>query len=290
MLLKCRFAPLLACLLLTGCTLLSTTSSAQITPVPTVTLAHRSSLFVQYCVDDTNGYSGGYPRQEFSDANAYMAKQWVQAVAANSDSRIMWASLIKMTYDATNTLPPFVVPTVGNYPMLPTPVPTPVEANPVSYSATATASADQNTTGIVAYNTAVAQTNSALTTTKSQVASDVQRLATWNPPIDPGQPSIWGCIQLARGHLAAQTGTKYLIIASQMIGSTNDDYTSDITSTRSLAGVHVHVIFRANCADAEDCQYWTTTWTNVFNQAGAASVQFDDSSGTQAITNIFGGN
>jgi hypothetical protein len=290
MLLKRRLVPLLACLLFTGCTLFTTTTGPQVTPAPTVITLHRGPLLVQYCVDDTSGNSGGYPRQDFMAANAFVAQNWIQAVAPDSDSMVMYASLItSTTYDPSNTQAPFVVPPIGAYPTLPTPVPTPAQANPVSYSATATASANQNTAGIEAYNAAMAQTTNDLAQTKSKVTSDVHRLITWNPAVDPGQASIWGCLQLARQRFAGQPGTKYLIIASQMVASSNVDYTPEISSPHALAGVHVHVIFRANCTDAEDCLGWTSTWTRDFKQAGAASIRFDDPAATQAITNLFGG-
>lgn len=290
MVLRRRVTPLLACLLLAACAIPSTSPGTQVTPIPEVIAPHRGPVLVQYCVDDTRGFLGGYPRIEFSNANKFVAQSWSQLVAPNSEGLVMYASLItSTTYDASNSLAPFVVPPIGDYPVLPTPVPTPAQQNPVTYPATATASANQNSAGITAYNAAVAQVNSQLAVTKGQVMSDVQRLIAWNPPIDPGIPSIWGCLQLARHHFAGQPGTKYLIIASQMIGSSVVDFTPDITSTHSLAGVLVHVIFRAACADAEDCQYWSNYWQGVFTAAGARSVRFDDPAASQAITNLFGG-
>jgi hypothetical protein len=124
---------------------------------------------------------------------------------------------------------------------------------------------------------------------QGQVTRDVNRLMTWNPPVDHTATDIWGCLQLARHRFQGQPGTKYLIIASGMQNNTNNNYTSDFASSHALAGVIVHIIFYDGCGDdAEDCQYWVNQWQPIFTAAGASSIKFDDPAQSQLITNLFG--
>src|SRR5260370_38567654 len=131
----------------------------------------------------------------------------------------------RMKLDASNPLAPFFIPSPGNYPALPTPLPTPAQANPVSYSATAPAVANQNSAAIATYNTAMATVNTRLGVTRGQVADDIKRLTSWNPTIDSTATSVWGCLQLAGQRFSGQPGTKDLIIASHMDNNTNVDFT-----------------------------------------------------------------
>jgi hypothetical protein len=279
--------PLALCLLLAACAdpLTSVAPKALITPAPTSTIAHRGPVLVQYCADDT----GSYPRDDFALANRSIADSLVQSVRANSDGLVLYATLITSnTFDASNTLAPFVIPAIANYPALPTPIATPSQANPISYSATATAVADKNSIGIGAYNADVATINTRVTVIRGQVAADVARLTGWNPPIDAAATSIWGCLQLARQRFTGQPGNKYLIIASDMDNNTGVDYTADFTASQALKGVNVRVIFYY-CQAAGQCQDRANSWTPILNSAGAASVIFDDPAQSQALPALFGG-
>ncbi len=281
-------APLLAlALLLAACAnpLTSVAPKAAITPAPTITLAHRGPILVQYCVDDT----GSYPRGDFGLANHQVANSLVQSVRANSDGVILYAtSITSNTYDASNTLAPFVIPAIANFPALPTPLPTASQANPISYTATATAIANQNVAGISAYNADIATVNTRVTVIRGQVAADVARLANWNPPIDATATSVWGCLQLARQRFAGQPGAKYLIIASDMDNNSSVDYTADFTASQALKGVDVHVIYYY-CQEAGQCEDRRNSWTPILRGAGAASVTFDDPAQSQALPSLFGG-
>jgi hypothetical protein len=279
--------PLALCLLLAACAnpLTSVTPKALITPAPTVAIAHRGPILVQYCADDT----GSYPRGDFGLANRAIANSLVQSVRANSDGLVLYATLITSnTFDASNTLAPFVVPAIANYPALPTPLPTPSQANPVSYSATATAVAGKNSVGISAYNADVATVANRVTVIRDQVAADAARLTGWNPPIDATATSVWGCLQLARQRFAGQPGAKYLIIASDMDNNTSVDFTADFTASQALKGVNVRVIFYY-CQAAGQCQDRANSWTPILNGSGAASVIFDDPAQSQALPSLFGG-
>jgi hypothetical protein len=260
-------------------------SGIQVTPVATVSAPHRGPVLIQYCADDT----GSYPRALFSTANQEVANSLVQSVVPNAEGLVLYATLItSMTFDASNTLAPFVIPSIGNYPALPTPLPTPAQANPVSYLATATAVANQNSAAIATYNTAMATVNTRLGVTRGQVADDTKRLTSWNPTIDSTATSVWGCLQLARQRFSGQPGTKYLIIASDMDNNTNVDFTADFTSSQALKGVIVHVIFYY-CQTAGTCQDRATMWQQIFRSSGAQSVRFDDPAQSQALGNLFGG-
>lgn len=281
-----RLAPLLLSLLLAACAL--TTSSArpgvQVTPVATVSVPHRTPVFIQYCADDT----GSYPRSDFQGANALVASSLAASVVANSDGLTLYATLINSdTFNSANTLAPFIIPAVPTYPALPA-ISTPSDNNPVSYSATATALADAQGATIASYNAQMNAVNAQIQATRTKVANDAKRLTGWNPSVDYQATSVWGCLQLARQRFSGQTGTKYLIIASDMQNNTGVDYTADFTSSKALKGVAVHVIFYA-CQSAGACENLEATWKQVFTASGAASVQFDDPAQSQTITNLFGG-
>src|SRR5436305_424214 len=99
---------------------LSSVSGSTITPVPTITSAHRDKVTIQYCVDDT----GSYPREDFHGANQLVAQNFLAAVAANSDGVTLYATLINsQTFDPASTLDPFQIPVTAAYPALPAPIP-----------------------------------------------------------------------------------------------------------------------------------------------------------------------
>lgn len=280
-----RVIPPLLCLWLAGCTLTSASPGAAVTPAPTIVAPQRPPVLVQLCVDDT----GSYPRTYFQQANKKVATSLTQSVVANSSGLVLYATLItSTTYDPSNTLAPFTIPAIANYPALPTPLPTPDQSNPISYSATATAAANQQDAAIRAYNSQMATVNTQIQVTRTQVANDAKRLTSWSPKTDSAATSVWGCLQLARQRFASQPGVKYLIIASDMQNNTNVDYTKDFESSQALKGVNVHVIYYY-CQAAGSCQDLASKWTGVFKGSGAASVQFDDPAQSDALTNLFGG-
>jgi hypothetical protein len=280
-------ALLASCLLLAACAnpLTSVAPKALITPAPTVTLTHRGPILVQFCADDT----GSYPRGDFALANRMVASTLVASVRANSDGLVLFATAITSnTFDPTNTLAPFVIPAIANYPALPTPLPTVSQSNPVSYPATATAVANENSVGVSAYNSGVATIVNRVAVIRDQVAKDAERLSSWAPPIDATATSVWGCLQLARQRFAGQPGAKYLIIASDMDNNSSVDYTPDFTASQALKGVNVHVIFYV-CQAAGQCQDRESSWLPILRGAGAASIAFDDPAQSQALPSLFGG-
>jgi hypothetical protein len=239
---------------------------------------------VQYCADNT----GIYPLDDFHRANQFVARSLVAAVRANTEGLTLYATrFASNTFDPANTLPPFLIPTTPAYPALPTPPPTPTVNNPVSYPATATAAARGQIAAIAAYNAEMARVNAQLTTLRTQVAQDAQRLSSWNPPIDERATSLWGCLQLGRQRLAGQAATKYLIIASDMRYTTGVDYTADFQASQALQGVHVQVIYQY-CQSATICQSLDASWGQIFTTSGAASVRFDDPAQSATITDLFG--
>jgi hypothetical protein len=278
--------PLLLSALLAACGgLSSVTSGPRITPVPTVTVPHQAARLVQYCVDDT----GSYPHYDFQQANGLVATSLPATVRANSDGLTLYATLITSnTFDPSNSLAPFIVPGVPNYPALPTPEPTPAQANPVSYSATATTVANDENAAIASYNGQVAALNTQIQTARTQVGSDAKRLSSWNPAVDSRATSVWGCLQLARQRFTGQSATKQLIIASDMQNNTGVDYTADFESSQALKGVAIRVIFYV-CQNAGSCQSLEDSWKQIFTGSGASSVTFDDPSQSQGITNLLGG-
>jgi hypothetical protein len=275
----------LVCLVLAACGFSSLPAAVQVTPVPTIAVAHRGPVLVQYCADN----SGVYPQDDFHRANQLVAASLVGSVGANADGLTLYAThFASNTFDPSNTLPPFSVPATPAYPALPTPLPTASQANPVSYSATATAIANQQNAAIAAYNSQMAHVGAQVTATRSQVTNDAQRLINWNPPADNGATSVWGCLQLARQRLAGTAATKYLIIASDMQYTTGVDYTADFQAAQALKGITVHVIYQY-CENAGECQSLAAHWGQIFTTSGAASVRFDDPAQSATLSNLFGG-
>jgi hypothetical protein len=220
-------------------------------------------------------------------ANQLVAASLPKAAVPHSSGLTLYATLItSATEDPRNTLAPFVIPAVPNYPALPTPMPTPADANPVSYPATVTASASAQDAAIRAYNAQMASLTAQVQTVRAQVTTDAKRLTSWNPATDDGPTDVWGCLQLARQRFSGQQGEKALIIASNMQNATDVNFTSDFESSKALQGVRVHVIYYY-CQDAPQCQSRQAQWTRVFTGAGAAAVQFDDPAQSQMLTNLF---
>ncbi|HEV2237457.1 MAG TPA: hypothetical protein VGR57_12415 [Ktedonobacterales bacterium] len=272
-----------ACLVLAACALSSAPAGVQVTPAPTITARHRGPILVQYCADNT----GIYPLEDFHRANQLVATSLVAAVGANTEGLTLYATRFASdTFDPANTLPPFLVPATPAYPALPTPLPTAPLANPVSYGATATALANQQSAAIAGYNAQMVSVKTQLASIQTQVAQDAQRLSAWNPPVDNGATSVWGCLQLARQRLAGPAAMKYLLIASDMRYTTGVDYTADFAASQALQGIHVHVIYQY-CANAATCQSVAAHWGQVFTTSGAASVRFDDPAQSATLINLF---
>ena len=286
MVFKRQAAPLLACLALVACTIpVVPTATPQITPVPTVVVPYRGPVLVQYCADDT----GNYPREDFSAANRLVANSLLQEVVPNSGGLVLYATAITSnTFDPVNTLPPFLIPPIENYP--PLPFASPSQVNPISYPATATALAAHSAPAVATYNAQTVSVNDEVKVVKGQVSRDVNRLIAWNPTVDYTASSIWGCLQLARTRFFGQSAIKYLIIASAMQNTTNADFTSDFASSQALGGVNVHVIFYycQQQMGSGQCEDKTIYWHDVFNKSGARSVHFDDPAQSQVFTNLFG--
>jgi hypothetical protein len=262
---------------------ISTIGGASITSAPTVSSPHRGPVLVQYCADNT----GIYPLEDFHRANQLVAASLVAAVRANTEGLTLYVTRFASdTFDPANSLPPFLVPATPAYPALPTP-PTPTVSNPISYPATATAAAKQQSAAITAYNTEVAGVNAQLSAIRAQVAKDTEGLSNWNPPIDDRATSLWGCLQLARQRLTGPAETKYLIIASHLKYTTGVDYTADFQASQALVGVHIHVIYQY-CQNANICQSLTAKWGQVFTTSGAASVRFDDPAQSATLNDPFG--
>jgi hypothetical protein len=277
---------LLAALLLTACAGgLSSAVGSTITPVPTVTSAHRDKTIIQYCVDNT----GSYPREDFHGANQLVAQNLIDAVVPNSDGLTLYATLINSrTFDSASSLDPFQIPRIAPYPALPAPIPTPTEGNPISYAKEKQAAQAKNDDAIKAYNDQMAAAKQQVDDLKKQVAADSNRLVTLDPPLDRNATSVWGCLQLARTRFQQNPGTHYLVIASDMENNTSVDYTADFARAHALDGVNVAVVYYY-CSNARSCQSTTAQWQNIFTGSGAASVKFTDPAGSKELRNLFGG-
>lgn len=289
-------APLFAAiLLLAGCGDPGTTLPAlTLTPSPTVGAPAKAQVGVQYCADDT----GSYSRDNFRNANDLVAKSLInsvepdaQGVAHASQGILLYATKITgNTYDPVNTLAPFEVPAT-NPPQLPALQPTPTPGDPDQYHANSTKqSVDQaNAPKIAQFNSDMAAYKASLASIKSRVAGDVQRLQSWNPPVDDRGTSVWGCLVLATQRLANKPGPKYLIIASDMENNTCLD-----CANVHLDGMKVHVIFFQS-DNAIRAQQKQAQWTADFIKAGAqaADISFDDPAASETLlqsgATLFGG-
>lgn len=250
------------------------------TPVPMPTLASRTQpavarpkLIIQYCADTT----GSYPRGDFQGANHLIATTLESAVTANQGGVTLYATKISHnTFDPSNTLTPaFSVPAIPSYGTPPTPVPTHAPEDPITDNATATAVAVQTGKGITDYNSTVVAIDQQVKDAQTHVSADVQRLTSWNPPLDNAGTSVLGCLQLAASRFQGQSGQKMLYIASDLGNNTDVDYTQNFVKDHALSGAIVHMIYFYS-PSASAGQQTRTSWCNLLTSAGAKSVQFSD--------------
>lgn len=259
------------------------------TPIPTpTTLLNREQgpqrpfITVQFCSDDTSSY----PREDFNNANALIANSLIQAVRANEAGLKLYATIIAHnTFDPLNTLdPPFTIPAIPSYPSPPPLTPTPTPFNIVTDRATKIAVVTNNNKRVADYNAQVLSIDKSVQNQINATTQDVNRLKTWNPPIDDVATSIFGCFELAQSRFQGQTGTKLLYIASDFENNTDIDYTKELVTSHELSGVVIHAIFYYS-ENAVHAQEKINQWCPFLKAAGAKAVIFDDPSKSLSISN-----
>lgn len=266
-----------------SCTTIHNTTTPLVTPIAVTPVVHRGPIVIQFCSDVTTSY----PRDDFQKANQLIASSLIQAVQAGEDGVTLYATAITHnTFDPANTLnPPFQIPAIQAYPVLPTIVPTAVPQNPVSDSSTATAVASKNSKGYTDYNQAVQDLDMKVQQAKTDITTDVARLTSWSPPADNTATSIYGCLELARDRFADTSATRMIYIASDLENNTSIDQTQALEASHGLNNAIVHVIFfYSDSATRHDEK--VATWCNIFHSAGAKTVLFDDPSASLALTDL----
>ncbi|GAC1458831.1 MAG: hypothetical protein PVSMB4_18300 [Ktedonobacterales bacterium] len=108
---------------------------------------------------------------------------------------------------------------------------------------------------------------------RAKVNDQTSRMRVLAPPVDDVATDLWGCIARASERLSSASGTKHLIIASDMENNTLREW----TASHPLPGVHV-LLLDYVCVEAAACAAKTAAWKEILMRAGATSFQAYDPS------------
>jgi hypothetical protein len=123
---------------------------------------------------------------------------------------------------------------------------------------------------VASYGKTIQQEQNNLTTIRSQVKQNTDKLRNLAPVYDNQGSDTWGCLYNASQDLMhTTTGVKYLVIASALINNTTLQETNNLT----LYGAAVRFIWRS-CRIASVCQQENASWKQTLLHAGASSVDF----------------
>lgn len=266
---------LLAC---GGLSSVTSEPSVTVTCVPAV--AHSPQLWVQFDVQTLD-----YPAALGHQANVLMAS-WLQTVARPASGGLTFFDSL-LNDDPLNPASTPLTLHVGPIPAYPASCPTPQPTSTACASNPYACVAPQQTT-TANYQSAISQYQAQVRQVDAQVASTQQAVGQVADTLGKQQPvpylsdhdtSVFGVLALASQRFAAQTGSRYLVLASTLINTAGDE---DLVPDLRLDGVHVLVIFEV-APDASTLQRTNATWQTVFRQAGAADVHFFDIGASQTL-------
>jgi len=281
--------------MLTACDLgISGGASTSATPLttPAAQIAHRDHLTLVAC----NDTSSKYTRDLFRKANAYLTTSLEAAVTPNQDGLTAYFLLINSQTTSVNSqLPPLVIPPTPPEPTPPAmqPLPTPDPQDPYGSGQKKQVVIDANNKALQQYQRDLAALQAQLAQLHARVHETLSPLQTIDPPIDTRGASVWGCALKASEYFSqvpapgttaqgAHPETRWLVISSAM----DETEWIDRSSQLRLAGVHI-LIIDYYCMDSAFCAYKRSTWTQVFQRAGAADWQFLDPAQSAALPPLF---
>jgi len=241
--------------MLSSCGSASQAQGSQATPSP-----FRFFIALQICLDN----SGSFPPVYRVAAQKSIAARINSLVQPNSGGMAVFVTQIaKSTFQ--NDVLDFSVPAIQ-------PLPTAPAANPDPY---------KNAAATKAYKKALQAALDNLNAVKAQVKHDTDSLRNLQLPAASDGTDIPGCLDDASEHFSHVSGSKVLLIVSDMQNNINTQF-----STVNLQGVVVRVLYRV-CEVASDCQKNDSYWRKVFMQYGSASVNFYDPAESDALHETF---
>ncbi len=128
----------------------------------------------------------------------------------------------------------------------------------------------------------LAKYRKALNAILAQVLKDTDRLRNLQLPAASDGTDVPGCLDDASQHFSHVSGSKVLLIVSDLQNNQNTQF----TSTVNLQGVVVRVLYRS-CQVASDCLKNDSYWRKLFLQYGAVSVNFYDPAESDALHETF---
>lgn len=246
---------------------------------PTMPVTPRVHVTLVYWDDDT----GSYPRTDFVQANAYIADLLDASLRPNQDGVTAYISPItSASFDEAHSYI-LTVPTMPQAPPAPAlqPMPAPT-GNPFADVQARAKVTQANDQAMRAYQSHLTEYTAQLALARQQVTRETDALRHFTPPVDSRATSIWGALARAEGWFAGETGSKWLVLASDMLNNTDADEVAHL----SLAGVHVRVLFFV-CQHPAGCDAVTAYWGQVFQHAGAADWAFYDPARSQTLPPLF---
>ncbi len=270
--------------LLSGCSVLPSLirSQPQTTHGPQeqpIIRPHQAFRSVYVCADISSSVSSRFLHQFLHP----LADAIDRAVVPNSDGAIFivhWIGANSWTPDADALT--ITIPAIQADPLPPKSRSYPVATGDPFAEAQAHQSVDEaNTNAQAQYQQQLHRLHTHLAKVRAAVHQQTQRLRSLTWPIDAIQTDVFGCVERASLYFTHAHGTKVLLIASDLINNTFDEY---VSGSMHLTGVKVKIAWY--CADAPVCMSVEAQWRQFLRDAGAQSVEFYDPVQIQTLPDL----
>lgn len=246
----------------------------KLTPTPAATAVPLApAKTIVFCNDE----SGSYPVSYFQSAARKVAgwvDQLVQPGQAGSTTYVRYIN--SDSYSDSAYYITIDVPSIGYEPSEPVPLPTPPPLNPP-----ARATATSGTLAMqAAYNSQKAAIDKQLNDGKKAVKVQTDHLRQM-PHLGSGSSDIWGCFQKATDLFLGVSGSKYLVIASDM----------EIAGPQQKVKVNLNgasvTVINYKCYDASSCYSRENYWVNALKGDHPGSIHFLDPETTSQKQQLF---
>lgn len=250
--------------------------------VAPILLPHRPSTTIVAC----GATNLRYPQQLYEDGNHLFADMLDVAVEPNADELTAYVvELNSHPYDPASTPLVIRIPAVAAQPFPPPVLPTPTPSgDPYTDAQARTSVVRANAASLQTYQHVLAQQQAELVRIREAVRHETDALRQLNPPRERNSSSVFGCLALASDRLAAASGDKWLLIWSDLRGTSWSDYVPP--HRLALRGVHIRVLFMP-CLSAAQCRCVKAFWRSIFEQAGAGDIAFYDPAATMTLSPFF---
>lgn len=280
LLLLCALFPSLA-----GCLVDVKARAAPLLPVLTETpiiAQHQSRLVIEARLDISSSY---FPSSAFDQALHQIADAIDELVEPNSGGATIYIGVISAnSYQSSSIMQVInILPLQADPPQ---PILAKIACGDDPYQCAIRekqAQADYEQ-ALMVWQTTLREQHRQLVVVKATVKKQTDRLRSLanRVSVDTVATDLSGALEAASEHFQGKQGTKYLIIASDLMQNTEAQNTGAV----QLSGVRVKVINRT-CTDAQVCESNDTYWRTLLLKAGAASVSITDPSNSQAGPILF---